>query len=89
MKERDLERVFDSLIKKLEHSPDGNCGDSCKQPGCPAHVHYDHIDHEDKIGWMFIVNNLLVWKLKAECQVDRDEETFTVSLCEAKGRQLI
>lgn len=85
----DLLALLDSMPRELKEAIAGRDANVCNSPGCPAHVRFDEIMHEDENGTMFVCNNLLVWIPADKLALDREDHTFEMCAGEAKGRQLI
>lgn len=57
--------------------------DLCDTQGCPVKVTYQEILVEEPHGWLFVVDNLFVWLDRDQVQLNRDDQTVQLKLCDA------
>lgn len=86
---RILEQIKEALgVGPMEEVPHAS-PELCETQGCPVQVTYQEILVEEPHGWLFVVDNLLVWLDRDQVQLNRDDQTVQLKLCDACEKGLV
>lgn len=89
MSHRFLDKIEEILGRGSMDGVRHSSPELCETQGCPVKVTYQEIVVEESHGWLFVVDNLLVWLDRDQVQLDQSEQTVQVKLCYACGKGLV